>query len=382
MDRLGLHHGDLRTFQQALTFTHERRIRVHVYDLDMNPIRSLTPQILDGQVTIDTTADVTRILTMTFLDPTQSFAFEPNSPGPALWRNRIVRIIYSIRVAELGEWVDCPVFTGVVWDFSRQGAQVNLTAQGLERLAMGQAWTPKTYKAKTLRTNAIKDIMGRVGEDCHAIPDLAFKFPTDFSVTKMDSPWRRARKIAESMNRYLFYDGHGTLHLRHFNDRPVFTFDDELLTPPSFSRSKDPIINTVEVVGAKPKGKKSRVRAVATATGILSPQALARNNGALRLVQQIQNDHIRSHSEAAAVAKRKLKHHEQQRVTIAFDSLPVPHLEEHDRVQVGSTGVGLVRLRMNQWTIPLGFSDGQGPPMTVGSTRRTTRAVFGGVRVG
>jgi hypothetical protein len=277
MDRLGLNHDDLRTYQRALVFTHERRIHVQVLDLDMNVQRSLTPMVVDGQVTIDTTADVSRILTLSFLDPARALAFEPDSAGPALWRSRLLRVIYSVRVPDLGDWVDCPVFTGPVWDFDRQGALVNVTAHGMERLALGQAWNPKVYQAKSLRTDALKNIMSRyAGDNCHAIPDLGFKFPHDFHVIKTAQPWKRAKSIAQSMNRHLFYDGHGTLHLRHFNDGPVFTFDDELLTQPRFTRSKDPIINTVEVIGAKPKGKKKRVRAVATAPGWLSPSALGR----------------------------------------------------------------------------------------------------------
>lgn len=382
MDRLGLHPTDLRAYQQALTFTHERRIRVHIFDLNMTLMRSLTPQVLDGQVTCDTTAEVSRILTLTFLDPSQSLAFEPDSPGPALWRNRIVRVIYSVRVPALGDWIDCPVFTGPLWDFSRQGAQVSITAHGMERLALGQAWNHKVYPAKSKRTDAIEDILGRVGEDCHALPNLAFKFPQQFSVAKMDQPWKRAQHIAHSMNRYLMYDGRGTLHLRHFNDRPVFTFDRELLSPPTFTRSKDPIINTVEVTGAKPKGAKRRVRAVSVATGWMSPDSLGRGSNGLRLAEQVQNDHIRSTKEARDVADRRLKHHEQQRVTVAFDSLPIPHLEEHDRVAVTSTGVGEVRLRMAQWTIPLGGGDGSAAPMTVGSVRRTTQGRYSGIRHG
>jgi hypothetical protein len=373
VDRLGLNHDDLRTYQKALGYTHERRIEVRILDLDMNHLRSLTPVVVDGQVTIDVSADVSRILTLSFLDPNRALAFEPDTPGPALWRNRLIRVIYSVRVPELGDWVDCPVFTGPVWDFNRQGALVNITAHGMERLALGQAWSAKHYAKGKLRTDAIKDIMSRyAGDNCHAVPDLDYKLPKEFTVAKMSTPWSKAQHLAHSMNRYLFYDGRGTLHLRHHNDRPLFTFDSELLTQPSFARSREPIINTVEVIGAKPKGKKRRVRAVAVAKGWMSPSTLGRSGAQLRLVQQIQNDHLRSHKEAQDVADRRIKHHMQQRVDITFDSLPVPHLEEHDRVRVGSTDVGPVALRMHTWTIPLGSNEGQGAAMTVGSKRRTT----------
>jgi hypothetical protein len=274
VNRLGLNHDDLRTYQRTLVYTHHRRIHIHILDSNFNQLRSLTPHIVDGQVTVDVSADTTRMLTLSFLDPNKALAFEPDSPGPALWRNRIIRVIYEVRVPDLNQWIECPVFTGPVWDFNRQGALVNITAHGMEQFALGEAWIPRTYKAKTLRTDALKAIMGHVGEDCHAVPNLDYKLPHDFHVHRMQHPWHRAQHLAHSMNRYLFYDGHGTLHLRHHNDRPVFTFDDELLTPPQFSRTRDKLINTVEVLGKKPKGKKHRVRAVATAPGWMSPASL------------------------------------------------------------------------------------------------------------
>ena len=379
MDRLGLNQSDLRTFQQALSYTYERRIFVRVLDLNMNLLRELTPQVIDGQVTYDVTQDPTRILSLTILDANHAFAFEPDSPGPALWRNRLVRVVYGVRVPDLNQWVDVPVFTGPVWDFQRQGAAVTITAHGMERLAMGQAWNPKSYSKGSYRTAALKDIMSRyAGDDCHAVTDLLDRLPHSFTVTKMDTPWKRAQHIAESMNRFLFYDGHGTLHMRPYSDHTVYTFDNELLTRPSFSRSKGPLINTVEVLGAKPKGQKRRVRGVAAAPGWMAPATLGRGSSELRLVQQIQNDHIKSNKEAQNIADRKIKHHEQQRVEISFDSLPVPHLEEHDRVRVESTDVGPVNLRMRQWTLPLGSNEGQGAPMTVGSKRRTAAVRWGG----
>jgi hypothetical protein len=382
MNRLGLSHHDLGTYHDALTWTHRRRIHVHILDLDMNLIRSVSPMFLDGQVTVDTTAEVSRILTLSFLDPTQSLAFEPDTPGPALWRNRLLRIVYSVSVPDLNDWVDCPVFTGVVWDFSRQGAMVNVTAQGLERLALGQAWTGKKYPAKSTRTDGAEGHHGPRRRGLPRDPRPAVQAPEGLRRREdglpveagqaprgVDEPLPVLRRPRDAASAAL--QRPARVHLRQGGADPA---DVRPVEGPGHQHRRG---------SRRPaEGQEARVKAVATATGWLSPKALARASGSLRLVQQIQNDHIRSNAEAKAIAVRHLKHHEQQRVTITFDSLPVPHLEENDRVRVGSTGVGPVHLRLNQFTIPLGGGDGTAPPMTVGSVRRTTRPGYAGVRSG
>ena len=383
MRRLGLSDAELRAYHRGLYSTHERRIHVAVYDLDGNLLTHLTPDVLDGQVIVDTTGGPdtpTRILDLRFLDPTRSVHFEPASPGDApLHRSRVVEVTDSRRMPELEDWVDCEVFTGIVWDFDREGAEISLVAHGMERQALGQAWTPVTYRKHRKKTEVLKDILGNAGETAlGGIPDLSARLPERVTITRMDSLWPRARRLASSMDRQLFYPGLGRPIMRKVPSRPVFTFRDDrhLLSPVKIDRNPDGIHNTFVSVGAKAKGAKKRPRAVETLPPAhpLSPQSLARNGVPLRLVQREENRQVKNKAEAKARAERMREEGSRVLVTYSFDCIPVPHLDELDMVKV-VTEDGTFRVRMEQWTLPLGC-DGA-PVMTVGDVRRTTAARLG-----
>jgi hypothetical protein len=54
---------------------------------------------------------------------------------------------------------------------------------------------------------------------------------------------------------------------------------------------------------------------------------------------------------------------------VTFDSLPIPHLDEHDLVRVETPKGDVVTFRLQQFTLPL-TTEGA-PPMTVGYLRKT-----------
>lgn len=380
MQRLGLSHADLRTFHRGLTRTHSRRIHVGVYDLDGNVLTHLTPDVLDGQVIVDTTQgpdQPTRILDMTFLDPTRSVHFEPDAPGDApLHRSRVVQVIDARRVPELEDWVECEVFTGVVFDFDREGALCSLVAHGMERQAMGAKWTPVTYQKHTRKTDALKDLLDDAGEPAlGGIPDLSARMPERMTVTRMDPILPRALRLASSMDRQLFWPGHGRPVLRRIPSRPVFTFTEaHLLSEVKIDRDIEGVHNTFVAVGAKAKGAKKRPYAVESlppANPLSSDpeRGIGRNGKKLRLVKREENRQIKTRDEAKARAKRMRDEGSGALVTYSFDSLPIPHLDENDLVRV-VTDEGTFRVRMEKWTLPLGFEGA--PPMTVGDIRRTT----------
>lgn len=374
----GLSDADLRTFNRTLTRTHERQIHVQVLTLDGDILTHLTPQIIDGQVMVDTTAGPetpTRILDMTFVDPSRSVHFEPDSPGDApIHRKRLIKIIDARRVPELEDWVETEVFTGVVWDFDRQGALVTLVAHGMERQALGQKWTPVTYKRRTKKTDALKDLLRSAGEtNLGGIPDLDARMPERVTVARMDTIWPRAWRLGASTDRQLFYPGTGRPILRNIPSRPVFTFTEKhLLTDVLIDRDPEGVFNTFISVGAKAKGSKKRPMAVETLPPAhpLSPQSLARNGEPLRLVKREENRQVKSKDEARARAIRMREDGSRVLVSYQFDSLPIPHLDENDLVRV-RTDDGAYLIRMEKWNLPLGW-DGA-PPMTVGDVRRTTK---------
>lgn len=378
MRRLGLSDADLRAFHRGLVDTHERRIHVIVSDLDGNILTHLTPDVLDGQVMVDTTGEAdqpTRILDLLFLDPSRSVHFEPAAPGDApLHRSRVIQVVDSRRVPELADWIDVVVFTGVVWDFDRQGAEVTLVAHGMERQALGQAWKPVTYAKHRKKTAVIKDILAATGENALAgIPDLSARMPERMTIARMDSPWPRAKRLSASMDRQLFYPGNGRPVMRRLPSRPVFTFRDDrhLLSEVKIDRDPEGVFNTFVAVGSKAKGSKHRPQAVATLPPAhpLSPQSLARSGEPLRLVKREENRQIKSDTEAKARAERMADAGSRVLVNYSFDSIPIPHLDENDLVRV-VTSQGTFLIRMEKWSLPLGFEGA--PPMTVGDVRRTT----------
>lgn len=377
MQRLGLSDADLRAYHRGLTITHERRIHVEVLNLDGDVLSHLTPDAVDGQVMVDTTAGTdtpTRILDFSFLDPSRSIQFEPDSPGDApLHRKRMIRITDSRRIPELGDWVDCVVFTGPIWDFDREGAVVKIVAHGLERQAMGQKWKPVTYPKRTKKTDAIKDLLADAGENrLGGIPDLDARMPERMTITRMDTIWPRALRLAKSMDRQLFYPGNGRPILRRIPSRPVFTFDHRhLLGDVLVDRDPEGVFNTFVAVGSKPKGSKVRPQDTDSLPPghPLSMQSLARNNVPLRLVKREENRQIKSKAEAKARTARMRADAEKVLVNYSFDSIPIPHLDEEDLVEV-RCDEGTLLVRMKTWSLPLGF-DGA-PPMSVGTVKRTT----------
>lgn len=389
MRRLGLNHADYRTYLRTLRTTHERRIIVEVLNLDGDTLSYLTPEVLDGEVTVDVTREPTRILTLTFLDASRSIHFEPDSPGDApLHRKRMIRVTYSVRVPALGEWVDCEVFTGIIWDFDRVGAVVSITADGKERQALGNKWKPVTYSKKQKKTFAIKDLMAETGETALAVPNMAATMPERLTITRMDAIWPRVKKLAASMDRQLFYDGRGVLVMRRLPSRPSFTFDERhLLSEVSIDRDPEGVFNIFEAIGAKPKGSKTRVRAVEKLAfhhplASNSEHGIGRNGKDHYLVKREENRQIKTLAEARARAERMRDDASRVIVNYSFDSLPIPHLDENDLVRV-VCGEGTLLVRMQRWTLPLGWEGA--PAMSVGDVKRTTRSHsrrYGADRVG
>lgn len=375
MDRMGLTHSELRAYHRTLvTPGHLRRILVEVLNMDGELLSRLTPDVVDGQLTVDVKRTPTRIATLSFLDESRSVHFEPDSPGDApLHRKRQVRIIDARYVEALGEWVECEVITGPIWDFDRTGALVTLTIDGGERKAMGAKWKPQTFGKKQPKTDVIHSLLSDAGEArLGGIPNLGATMPERLTVLRMDPIWPRCRKLAESMDRQLFYNGSGAPVLRRLPARPLFTFDERhLLGDVTIDRNPEGVFNTFVVVGAKPKGSKRRVRAVESLPNAhpLSSAALGANGERHYLVKQEENRQIKTRAEARARAERLRDDASKVIVDYSFDTIPVPHLQENDLVKVVTDG-GTLRLRMRAWTLPFGYEGA--PAMSVGSVKRTT----------
>lgn len=376
MDRMGLTGAELRAYHRALRApTVLRRFRTSVHTMNDRVIAHLTPDAMDGQIIVDRHTTPSRILNLTLVDRAHATDFNVNSAAATgLHYTRQLRIAVDTYVDELGEWVTCVPFYGPIRAFDRDGDTVRVTGHGRDALGAGQLWIPFSRKKGTPKDDVIRALLDRYGEHRRSIPSMRARLPRPFNLGRDASPWPHARRLASSENRQLFVTGRGVATMRPWPNRVVFTFDDYLTSPVRTTRSADGVVNVVEVLGAKPKGHKTRVRAVAVLRSNgdnMSAPALAPDPGRVWLSRTVTNNQLRTRRAAQEYADRVLANASRQLVEIEFDALPVYHLDEGDMVSVEGR-----RFRLDRFTLPLhaGSGDSEGPPMTVGYARRTTRA--------
>jgi hypothetical protein len=379
----GLASADYPAFVQALSDPHSIRVDVAILTLNEDELSRLTPVILDGQVNVDADAPVTRSLTCTFLDPSHSLQLDSDSPDDgAIYADRMVRVTYSVLVPGLDDRVDVDVFTGPIVKFTRTGDQVELEAQGKESLAMGWIWRPLTIKRGARKVDAIRSILeNRAGERHFDLPEIATRTPNPISLGRAASAWPRARKIGQSMNRQLYYDGSGVCRLRVRPRRPVFTFiggdprKSNILTPVVVDHDFTVIRNAIWFKAGKPKGQKKAIEVLVAAPKghPLSPARLGRTNsdGKLSpryLVEERTNEHIRSTVEARTRANALLDDLLLEVLGVTFSAVPVPHLDPLDVIRVKTDDFS-ANVRLRQFSLPLAAA-GQ---MTVGYIERVSR---------
>lgn len=383
--------AELKAYHAALTRTHEVRVRVSVLDLSERPRSEITAEILDGAVNVDADSEVTRSASLTFFDPGHTLKLDPEDPDHgAIFLNRMIRIRYGVYVSALGRWVDVPVFTGPITSLSRDGATVEVEAQGKESLANQAVWRNFVRKKGTRYTTVIRHLMQSIGEDKFAFSAnptrrLAKTYvlaltEREFASKKaerrykrrnreiVDRPvWEAAQDLADTLGRQLFYDGDGYLRLRNRGGNPVWTFRDgdggSLVSAPQVSYSTSELRNAVQVrrtfttTRGKGKHKKelqhSRYIRVEPPNGHpLSPAALGRNGRKRYLPETIDGGNI-THKRAVSIANARLNALLDESVAVTFDSLPLPHLEPGDRVRV-RTDEGLdMTTTLRTFSIPL-----------------------------
>jgi hypothetical protein len=354
----------LRALHTTLAMHHEVDVHVMIQDLNGNSLVNVSDRLLDGQVNVDATADITRSATVTLLDPDRALPFESDSPASAtLYLNRMLHITYGVLVD--GIWVHIPVFTGPVSKLDRSDTTIDVEAQGKEALAMGACWQPMTLPKGMKKTTALLHLMSsRAGESLFSVPDLTPKLSVPVSIARTGTIWIHAQRLAKSLNRHLFYDGAGVLRLRPSPATVTYTFTDRtVVSRPQISYSMTDLANTVMVTGASPKGSKRHYHwtAVAPPSHPLSPDKLGRGSVPRHLLLSINDDSVSSTAEAAALANSTLARSLLQAVDASFEALPIPHLEPYDLC--GLTGGSVsTTFALRKFSLPLVA----GPNMTVG----------------
>lgn len=363
MIALGLSSVDLKLFNQSLTTHHSVKITVMLLSLTHSYLSDLSGQLLDGQVSIDADAEITRSLTLQLYDPEHSLKIDSSAPSDgALFYDRMIRIVYSVKSELLPRWVDVPVFTGPISKMSRNADVLNIECQGKESLLAPPtvANTSHTFGKGWRRTDLIKSIMGTFGgENRFSIPDYSQKTAAPVVMKGNTNLWQLAKAVSGAVAaRQLFYDGRGFLCLRGVPATATYTFrtgsGGNVTTVPTVEYDIANVRNVVKVTGAVPKGKKTPVVAVASLprSHPLNHMAMGRNARPRALLEEITDDNLKTTGQAQAVANARVRALGIESVDVKFDALVAPHLEPMDLYTLKTPDLSMTG-RLRQMTIPL-----------------------------
>lgn len=359
MLNLGLTNAERLAFEKLLVSPHHLEIHVQVMDLNHNYLGNLSSYVMDGQVDLSATDDITRTLNMSLWDPFKTLNVVSNAPDDgALFMDRMVKVIYAIAPPDRSVWYSCPIFTGPITKLDRSQKFLNVEAAGKEHLSIVSVWTPHTYKKGLKRTNVIKDLLRDRGETKFMIRDSKKVLAKNLGIGYTSVPWNVAKSVANSMDQMLFYDARGFATMRRRSARSVFTFTEKhFVTLPQIGYDITSVINSVIVIGGKPKGSKKKIQYKVTADRKhpLSPWSLGRNGKPRFLTELIEDDSIDSLAEAKQVGKSRLYAGLSETIEVSFDSLVIPHLEVNDMIRVQHEGVS-VMARYRTASIPFGTS--------------------------
>lgn len=367
-------HPELLAYRAGLRATHLRRVSIKVMRLDHSAVTRDFHDQIDGQVTIDTSTPILVAANITLLDPTMSIGWEPNSAKDFPHLQRMIQIVDSRYIAALSKWVDCPVFTGPVTDFDRDGATVSISAESKVRLCMGNFarnhhWFPKTKVVDIIRSMLV-DWAGEDASRVH-LPSIKTTIPERLNVTQEDVIWEQIVRLAHSVGMVCFYDAAGHFRMRRPSTSPSLTVDrSALVSPVRIDRQVPDIKNRWIVRGPKPKGHKKQV-VVDLKLPINHPwsaQNLGRNGTPRWMINVIRPGHVKN-----LVAARRIAAHardEQMRTTqqVSADMLPLPDVEPYDLGRLIDPQIGTYMARASQYTLPLGA----GGPATLGAVKRVS----------
>lgn len=389
MINLGLTNLQYQQYCSTLSTSHSIRVTVKVLNRDEVEVKSIPHAVvLDGGVSFDATQTISRSLTIKFLDPDHQLTFDQNNPSQvALFADNFIQIKYGVWVPAMTAWVDMNVFTGPITKFSRQGPEVTVEAMGKESLGLDPHLVVADYNlAKGLLVrNAMKDVMTRMGETKFHLDSVSGRLHSHRPVTKGESPWHivaggpsdsataiggRPSLVRKANNRpYIYYDGSGFMTSKEKNSQNKWTFDKfQVLSEPGFEYDILEIINHVICIGGTPKNSKQNFKGQASLPGDnpFSPTALARNGKPRYMTYFFQSDTLKSNAACKRKAEAILTEKDNQGVTASFESLPIPHLEEHDHITLAINGYQF-SFPLKTWTLPLTPETS----MTVGSTKET-----------
>lgn len=363
MIALGLSSADLVLFNRSLCSHHSVKITVQILTLNHAYVDDISDQLLDGQVSIDADAEVTRSLSLQLNDPDRTLKLDSTAPTDgALFYDRMIRVVYSVKSELLPRWVDVPIFCGPIVSMSRTADVVNLEAQGKESLALPPtvAYYSHTFAKGWGRAGLVRHIMETyAGETKFSIPAYADKTPGTTVLNGELPIWPTVKAVNGSFGtRHLFYDGRGVLVMRSTPQRSTYTFrtgvGGNITTLPNISYDLTNVRNVVRVKGAIPKGKKVPITVTVglPRSHPLNHYGLGRGGKPRVMMEVVEDDNQKTVAQARALASRLVKGRALQAVDVTFDAFVAPHLEPYDVYTLKTPDISMTA-RYTKGVIPL-----------------------------
>lgn len=349
---------DQKDLYAALKSAHRIAVRLWLLDSNGNHVKNLSGSLVDGVVTVDSNAEITRALDLTLFDPGGQIRITPDNPSRySIFIADQIKAIVIVSSADRKKVWAVPVFTGPVDSVDRDNYIINIKCLGKEALSINNLWRGRTFRKGQRKTDVIQEILtDLIGETQTNIPDLPAKLPGNIKLSHDKSPWKVAKKLARSMGYQLFYNGDGVATMRKMGSRrPVIRLTgDWITTKPKAAYDLNKTINAVHVRGRKHKKGKKRIeyRAVAKRSHPLSPWSIGRNGTPRYLWLEIDDDSITTKSQAKKVARGELRSGLLAGIQVSFSGLSLYTLQEQDIVVIDVDDYA-GKTRMDSFTIPL-----------------------------
>ena len=351
MLHLPLTRPQLAELHEVIRGSHRARSRAAILTTDHRVLVDRRSWLLDGQVEVDVTAEVTRSAACTLLDPDARSGLDTEAPlDGSIALNRFLQLRRDIWLPHAEMWASIPLFTGPITGVTRAGPVIDIEAQGKELLALQPIWTPITYKKGTRRVEIIEDLMRRrAGEFTFAIPPgwTARRTGSDWNLVRRigdeaHTVWARAQTQARLLGADMFYDARGTLRARTRSTTASWAVRaEDMAGPPTASETTSEIKNVVVVTGGTPEGGKKPITAERALPDAhpWSPVRLGRRGVGRRIPEHVEDSGLVTQKAANDLAKATLKRFEVGQVEMTVSMLPVYWLEPWDLITIDIDGV-------------------------------------------
>ncbi len=384
--------------QAANRVTHHRRVEAIFYrKLTNKVVTSLTNVILSGAVKGENKRTPCTYLEMQLLDVDRTLDWTNGEH-----QHYDVKIIDSIFVPALNDWVEWSVFRGPIWDFSRTDQDVSITAEDAAKNAQGSIRRKYDKPAKTRAVVVARDLLTLAGArkaDLLIPTGLKATLPKAvtvgvkrgerrdtngkaegmgkdnrktvqrFKANGEDTYYDEVRKIAEAVNRDFYVDGEGRFCWVSPKSRPSIYLDETvILAPVTEKRVADgELPNVWEVKGKEyDKRKQPFARVELPKSHNASPRKAGWNGTDRERLVRIENSQIRNNKQARELARKQRDRSIRESVVHEVSCVPcVGYIRPFSLASFPVNG-GRATGQVPEWTYPLSGND----PMVLGAIRR------------